>query len=399
MLYPNRLQSMLLFDRRIHDLEVVVRDFARIERMKSGTQFNMPQADPDRFHSLLNSDEELTLTFEYRDGPPAVEAFSTALASRFTALATPDIQARLARAQSHILLHVSHGAMDGLEDDPKIAKMFDTVGDPKSGATQVQFQRRLSLLALMSRVVIEHAMPLAVHWAQSDLVISGEQCDAFAARQSPGPLDIHPILYGPQPAPGQTALVGIRTFGARHWLGREILVKPGVLPWAANYDAILAFMRIATMDNGYVIPDGDTFGPDDRSLSYRVLYHDIGANIGFHEAEPAEVPMYELVPLRHVAHSFVAQDGGTNRHAFDDQSFPAEFMPEDQDAKAALANEWAEKRKLVEGIGGRLEVSAARDDGEVPQSPAPKPPERTNNTSPDRSAHNVHAKVFGRKGL
>jgi hypothetical protein len=61
-------------------------------------------------------------------------------------------------------------------------------------------------------------------------------------------------------------LAGLRTFGARHWLGREILIRPSVLPWAANLETIFAFLRLATMPGGYVIPDGDSFGPEDRSF-------------------------------------------------------------------------------------------------------------------------------------
>ncbi len=55
----------------------------------------------------------------------------------------------------------------------------------------------------------------------------------------------------------------------------------------------------ATIDNGYVIPDGDTFGPEDHSLSYRVLHRD---------AEAGDVPLYELVPLLYREYGFVSPD-------------------------------------------------------------------------------------------
>jgi hypothetical protein len=399
MLYPNRVQAALLFDRPVRELEAIVRDFTRIEGMKSGASFAVPEANPGRFYRLFNGDEELMLTFEYIDGPANPQAFRGALSSPFTGIVTPDIRTRITRAQSHILIEASHGVMAGVEEDPKFAAMFAEIGVPKAGASQAQFERRLDVAALMTRIVTEHAMPLAVHWTQSDLLLSGEIADGFAALAAPGPLHIHPFLFGPRAAPGEQAMVGIRTFGARHWLGREILIKPHILPWAANFETILAFIKVATMANGYIIPDSDTFGPEDRSLSYRVLHHDAGANIGHDAPEPADIPIYELIPLKHTAHGFVSPDHVPDANAFDDRAFPAGIMPEDQDAKMAAANEWAEKRKLAEGIGGQFEVRVRGDGDDTPPSP-PAPisaPSPGHPGLPSLSGRGLRTRVFGRK--
>jgi hypothetical protein len=401
MLYPNRLQAALLFDRPLDSLEDIMRDFTRIEGMKSGAAFNIAESDPGRFHRLFSGAEELMLTFEYLEGPANAEAFRGALSSSYTGIVTPDIRDRLNRTRSHILLEVSHGVLGGVDEDPKIAAMFAQIGRPREGATQAQLERRLATLALMTRIASEHAMPLAVHWTQSDQLLKGDACDALAAMAAPGPLHIHPFLYGPAPAPGDAALTGIRTFGARHWLGREILIKPNVLPWAANYETILAFLRVATMPNGYIIPHTDTFGPDDRSMSYRVLHHDTGADIGYCEPEPADMPMYELVPLKHLAHGFVAPEHVPDRNAFNDRAFPAAIMPDDQEAKMALANEWSEKRKLAEGVGGQFKVRAV---GDAPPPPAPPPatviaPTPSLPGAPGLSGRGLRSRVFGRKGL
>jgi hypothetical protein len=391
MLYPNRIQAALLFDRPIADLEAIMRDFQRIEGIRSGAQFNLPEVNPGRFYRLFEGGEELMVTFEYLDRPADAGLFRPALSSAFTGIATPDIRDRIARHGSHILLEVTHGVFGGVEEDPKIASFFQTIGRAKSGATQAQFERRLAVLALMARIAAEHTMPLAVHWTQSDMLLRGEIFDGLAAPgNTPGPLHIHPFLYGPRAAPGEDALVGIRTFGVRHWLGREVIIQPHVLPWADNLETIFAFLKIATMPNGYVIPHGDTFGPEDRSLSYRVLHHDAGADIG--NGDPLDVPFYELVPMKHVAHSFVAPDHVPEANVIDDRAFPAAVMPADQETKMALANEWADKRRLAEGIGGHFEV---RKEGLTqlttpppPPPPAPRPPLR-----------GPGARVFGRKGL
>lgn len=401
MLYPNRLQAALLFDQPMRDLEEIMRAFTRIEGMKSGAAFNVAESNPGRYYRLFNGAEELMLTFEYLDGPADIEAFRGALSSSYTGIVTPDIRQRLPRTRSHILLEVSHGVLGGVDEDPKIAAMFAQIGRPREGATQAQFERRLATLGLMTRIASEHAMPLAVHWTQSDQLLKGEACDALAAMVAPGPLHIHPFLYGPVTDPADAPLAGIRTFGARHWLGREILIKPNVLPWAANYDTILAFLRVATMPNGYIIPDTDTFGPEDRSLSYRVLHHDAGADIGYGKPEPADMPMYELVPLKHRAHGFFAPEHVPDANAFNHRAYPPAIMPDDQDAKMALANEWGGKRKLAEGIGGQFEVRTVGDAPPRPAGPPPAPvvtPTPSLPGAPCLSGRGLRSRVFGRKG-
>lgn len=401
MLYPNRLQAALLFDRPVADLAAIVRDFQRIEGMRSGAQFNVPEKNPGRFTRLYNGAEELMVTFEYCDHPCKADLFRPALSSPFTGIATPDIRERIARCQSHILIEVSHGVFGGVEDDPKIAAMFDAIGRPREGATQAQFERRLAVLALMGRIAAEHAMPVAVHWTQSDMLTGGELFDTLAAgNDAPGPLHIHPFLFGPRPVAGEDAPVGIRTFGARHWLGREIIIQPSALPWSANLETIFAFLRVATMKGGYIIPDGDSFGPEDRSLSYKVRHHEKGADIGYAEPEPADVPFYELVPLKHVAHGFVAPGHVPDANAFNDRAFPPSVMPSDQDARMTLANEWADKRRMAEGIGGRLEVRKVGEAAPVPPSPPPVIAPRAGHPGlPTVSGPGLRGRVFGRKGL
>lgn len=401
MQYPNRIQACLIFDERTDILEAVVRDFARVEDMKTGTVFNVPESNPGFFYRLFNAAEELMLTFEYIEGPANPEVFRGPLSSAVTGILCPDIRQRIERSKSHILVEASHGVMGGVADDPKIASFLKQLEVGQDGASQEQFHRRLEVLALMSRIVTDHAMPSAVHWTQSDQLIDGEQFDGFASAEAPGPLHIHPYLFGPPKQGGEDQSVGIRTYGARHWLGREILIEPNPLPWAANYETILAFIRIATGENGYVIPDGDTFGPEDRSLSYRVTYHEAGETEDDLPADDGGVPLYKLQPLKHVAYDFLDPSHVPDENVIDDRSFPADLMPEDQDAKMAEANHWRESRKLAEAAGGTFEVRA-RDLEAAPDPPAPKPvqisaPTPSNPGLPSVSGRGLRAKVFGRK--
>jgi len=350
MQFPNDIQACLLFDRPVGDLEAIVRTFIQVEEGRSGTRFNVPEFKPGTIYRLFGGDQ-MTVLFEYVNGPPNMEVFQQALASTITGIVGPDIRERLMRGRSHILINVSHGV---LGSSPEILQMLQQIDYPIEGHSLPQFTRRLEMLALAARVAGEAVTPLAVHWTQSNQLMPGEAFDTLAALPAPSPLHVHPYLFGGGTDAEGRNKAGIRTFGMRHFIGREVIVEPSVLPWAANFETILALLRVATIDNGYIIPDGDTFGPEDRSLSYRVLHR---------EAEEGDVPLLELVPLLYKEFGFVAPDYVPPERVFDDRMPPADLMPQDEEEKMELVNEWREKRGMAEGIGGRFEVRSREPDG------------------------------------
>ena len=313
--------------------------------MKSGGQFTMPERHPGAFYRLFGGGDDLVVSFEYLNTPPATGLFADALASPVTGLYDPEMKARVEAARAHILLDVSHGALgpvSGADASPTtLAMMADTAtatgnaaGSPASNAAA--FTRRLETLALMARVLSDHADASAVHWTQSNQLLDPDTFETMAGGGFPGPLSIHPLLFSDPanaPAPNEPEALGVRSFGARHWLGREVLVRPSPLPWSANYEAILAFCSLAAMNEGAVIPDGDTFGPpppqpgehgDEHSDEHsgeiwRVLHHDTDPAQPGAATAPAALnddgdafsgaaPIFELVPLRHDACGFVAEE-------------------------------------------------------------------------------------------
>lgn len=359
MPFPHEIQSALLFDTPMRNLDAVMRSFVQIETARNGAEYNLVEAKPGVFYRLFGGGD-LMITLEYVDAPANAAAFRAATSSAITRIICPDMGERLMRHKSHILINISHGA---LGSTPEIDKMLDQIGYVRPGTNLPQFLRRLEVCKFLTQLTQDQLPASVVHWTQSDQLLPGESFDALTDGTAPSLLHIHPFLYGGgETADGKT-LAGIRTFGAAHFIDREIRINPSELPWAANYETILAFLRVAIIQNGYIIPDGDTFGPEDRSQSYRVRHI---------AATDDDAALYELEPLLYREFDFQSESYVPRERAFDDRSPPTDLMPAQTEERQQLLDEWQSKRAMAEGIGGRFEVRARN-----PQPGAPPPSQPT----------------------
>lgn len=364
MPYPNRIQAALLFDERFDALEAAGRDFCRIVELKSGHAFAALEGASEGFIQYLSAEGHLAASFELVGGPPPLQPFEGALASPVTGLFAPSIRDALARARSHVLLEVAHLAADSAPD-PAAAP------DPLA-----QFTRRLETLALMTRITADQASPSAIHWTQSDQLLTPARFEACATAGLPGPLHVHPHLFGSAQPGEREPHVGVRSFGAAHWLGREIVVEPSALPWQAAYEAILAFLHLATGEGGYVIPHGDTFGSHDGGEAFRVLHREA-------DEGPEADAAYLIVPLRHDPSGFVSREYAASARivrergaavtAVSDQ--PSEAEP--PAARALPDAALAAARRMIAGLPGES-VNAALSSPAAPSeaplaAPAPAP--------------------------
>jgi hypothetical protein len=371
MQYPNTVQSALLFDRPMTDLALIVQNFLKIEAAKSGAHFNVSEANPGFFYRLYGH-HDLMITLEYIDGPANPAVFAQALESPIMRMLCPDMPERIARHRSHVLINVSHGV---LPDMPEIAALMADLDMPVAGASLPQFVERLDTCAFLSQLANDVGNASVVHWTQSNQLLSAEVFETYAKASSPGPgmLHIHPLVFNGGVAEDGQQKAEILTFGARHFIGREVQVRASVIPWSACYETVLAFLRVATVENGYIIPDGDLFGPEDGSQSFRV--HHLPANEG-------SVPTYELEPMMFREYGFQSESYVGKGPSFDDRSVPSEFLPNSQSERADILNDLRARREMVEGVGGHLQVRA-------------KPAAPTNAPPPQRGF--MGRKIFGRK--
>jgi hypothetical protein len=191
------------------------------------------------------------------------------------------------------------------------------------------------------------------HWTHTDVLARPQAIKDLMCDASPNPLHVHPLPFrGPGTTQDQ-GVAGLVTFGAAAFVGREIRVRPTVVPWVEAYQHALGFIALAIHKNGYVIPDGDTFSDDSDSFCYRV----------HHIAEPfvnagAQIPCYELEPLLNKRHGFQSPGYVTPDRIVNLDHPQPEYVELKGRAGRDVVGEWKAKREMAERAGGSLVVKA-----------------------------------------
>ncbi len=293
---PNALQVALLYDSAdAIDLNALQAAFLKSESNVPGYQYNVVEADGrSHFRCFGGRESDVMVFVEWVDRPTARANFNTALSSVFNQIGVPDAAALIDRHRGLLLINVHHGAMT---QSGEIQALLAKMGMGQEGQSLPQYQERLRVMGLLAAMATEISKPTLSHWTHTDVLALPQAIQHYSA--GPNPLNVHPLPFRGPGTTQEEGIAGLVTFGAAAFIGREIRVRPSEVPWGETYQHALGFIALALHTNGYVIPDGDTFGDESHSFCYRV----------HHTAEPflnagTEIPCYELEPLLNTQHGF-----------------------------------------------------------------------------------------------
>lgn len=236
---------------------------------------------------------------------------------------------------------------------PEMEAFLKRLDMPQPGASLNELRLRLLLCGFISLTAHKMGEASLVHWVKSDLLMTGDMFAGIALDLAPSFLHIHPLLFDGGKSPDGQHQVEIKTHGGSHFIGREIHVLPTPIPWPDILETVFAFLTLATTNGGYIIPDGDTFGPEDNSSCYRVRHIPEGQKSGNFSG-----PLYQLEILRSSKHDYTAPGYIQPTHTIDDRNPPADVLNALGENRSSVMNEWRDKRQLAEGAGGQLQVRA-----------------------------------------
>jgi hypothetical protein len=359
--FRNNLQAAILYNDYARVWPANDLNNFRMAMLNKGIPFRIMEETPHSVRML--GPDELQLMCTYFEKPADQAVFSQVLASPITRMLFPGAQDCVRDHCSHVLIEVQQGVFAGVEDNPEIAAFFEKIAFPRPGHNLGSFNRRLDILADACTFLHQEKPASAVHWTQSNTLVSGGNLNAFLKQTDPGLLTIHPMILAGTQTPGDKVLpVEIYTIGAADYIGREIHTDPAPVPWVDIYQCITAFVRLATMPKGYIIPDGHRFGIETDEFSWMVTHLD-----GQNQKTVNGKPYFNLRLLYHRTHGYTAPDH-TGRELVEGGIREASAMLDgsEQDRRERIAD-WERYQTMARGAGGDFKIYKWND----PQDNAP----------------------------
>jgi|GEM_PF-2995050 len=250
---PNKIESALLYQ-----------DFATVAPQgllrhlnaslaDTGLSFEPVESSPDDSYSIFTGDGLHVMLSQTRS-PLPLDGFASALASPYTHVVFPNAEEIVALHACRMYVTVGSGLP--MPDLPNIRELMEM---PEADQSQAEFESKLTVCRLLTDALINHNRPMAVHWCQSNQILKPDQFARLAKAPFPVPLFVHPSLFSSQAVVNGTRVVGLRTYGAAHLIGREIVFHEAPVPFAWMYERACNFIEMARA-SGTIIPHGDSFG-------------------------------------------------------------------------------------------------------------------------------------------
>jgi len=380
--FTNNLQAAILYEGGGEIHPSIHLNAFRMAMLAKQIPLNIVQERRDFVMMMGPGDLQILVT--YYDHPANPAPFEGTLGSAITGILMSDARERVRRHTTHVLVEIHHGVLGGVLDDPQFAGFLGQLGMKRPGASLGEFKMRVEILGEVCRHLLKVQPASAVHWTQSNMLVAGEKFVPFLDQLHPGMLTVHPKLFGAEPMPGFKELpAGLLTLGAADYLGREIYVAPVPIPWVDLYQATLAFMSVALLPKGYVVPDDETFGPEGGDSSYLVRHLAASAHpMGMNE------PTYALTLRFSRQNGYTTMEHETRTHIPGGIREVARELAPDRVGQREFIADWEKRQQMVKAAGNRLDLFRRGTDGSDDPSSGPAP--RFGGTFGKRA-------VFGRK--
>lgn len=363
-LFPKTIQSCILFQKRgffSRGSTLVLEDLAaaymKIQATKHGHSYNVVEHVRGKVIQFYGG-SQLMIRLELMEVPANKAVFAQALGSPFTKLSVPDARDIIESHGSHLLIDVRHGVMPDL---PEFSALLAQAGI-NEGHSLAQFCQRLEICALLTSIAHELGNASLVHWTQSNMLLRPTVFDKPAELAPPTMLHVHPILFAGKPTADGRETVSIITHGVEHFIGREIEVVESPIPWTESYQAALTFLKVATMENGYVVPDGDNMGIEGGDFSYRVTHIPEGERDG-----QKNRAFYQLALRYSKSHGYQSPHHQPDGPKIDIANPPPEARALMGDNATDQMTRWENRRETAARAGIQFQVT-------MPRPGSPRPP-------------------------
>lgn len=283
----DQIDCALLFDGGYtsFDGELIL---ALLSRAVPSLNFRAMHSESGNF-MVLKGEGPLFVIISQNREPLAIKGLRRAMSSPLRELTFPGLEEIAERHISNVFITVSHNspfihALAGMPGElADQARALGTVAAKQDFSPQ-EIESKIVVCQLLANFLANALKPSAVHWCQSDQLVTTDYFAANGKGEFPCPIHVHPFLFSSGAKHNGRKTIGFRTLGARHVIGREILFNECGADLAWMYQRAINLLQMARMNNYMIVPDGESFGADnDEVIRVRHL-----------PAQSGEVPIIEL---------------------------------------------------------------------------------------------------------
>lgn len=292
--FPDKIEAVLLYDELVpfqpEEMLPLLNGALAQKNLPPSFQRTAFEQPPGYLHYF---GADITVQITQSPEPKAPEGFGGSLASGFTHITFKEAGDIVASHKQHVFITISKGVP--MPDHP----LLDEIGYMAAPFEEWQFDLALQMLKSIITAYFSKSEPLAIHWVQSDQMVSPERFGSVAMDADDYSLFVHPEVTWSGKMEGDNQALGFRTYGAKNFIGKEILFDETIVHFGFCYLRTLMFIAMARM-SGAVVPHGETFGKDHTEI-IRVR----------HEPDPAgrdEQGIIRLTLERSDEHDFICDD-------------------------------------------------------------------------------------------
>ena len=249
---PTKIESVLLTNRFKMLENQYLSDLINDRFKDLGLRFELiaenKQAKISENVLLLGQDDYIMIS---QIGKPlSRDGFSKTLLSPFTQMTFKDASDKVFEHSGYYMISVSQGV-----------PMPDLGGALGNLMAEVKGTNNPGILVKycvynhrVIKALIPQLLPSAVHWCQSNMMVRpSEYMQRYGSSDFPGGLLVHPSYFSSRKIVDGKQVIGMRTFGMSHFLGKEYLFpeEPVDPSWLHDFAAHILF---ESAKNKYVRP-------------------------------------------------------------------------------------------------------------------------------------------------
>lgn len=283
---PEQIECALLYDADFKNINFdEVLNYINTLIRAPGQSFQRSPGCPDTDFDMYHG-HDMFIQISQNHRPLGPEGFADVLASPYTGMVFEDAERFVAKHKANIFITVTNKVPMPAE----AIAMMEQMGVPYSGPQRREaFELKMQLCRQIASFIAGQRKPGAVHWCQSNSLLSGDMFLSLAEENDPTALHIHPRFVRVEGAAGEPSKISAVLHGAKMLINTDVVFAPTPMPPAYVFDRLMNFVDMVRLRDGVLIPDGESFGETAEEV-IRVK----------HFAATAELPEHvELVLERH----------------------------------------------------------------------------------------------------